>query len=191
MSAVNLAAVYADALLELLPEAGRRAVVVEQAAALAAALRASPEFVRTAIDPRTGANGARHLLREAFAGRLDPLLVDWLCLLADRQRLDLVEGFLAAVGDRAERLAGRLAVNVTTAAPCAAPDRVAIESELRRRLGAGAHCTYQVDPTLIGGAVLHYADRRIDGSIRGHLDRLRRLVAAAPTAGWRGKEEPA
>ena len=36
----------------------------------------------------------------------------------------------------------------------------------------------EVDPSIVGGAIIHIGDRVIDGSIRGKLSRLRKSLSA-------------
>ena len=190
MTAATLPAIYAEALLDLLPDADRREALLADAAVVDAALRASPELVGTVTDPRLRADEAKGLLRRCFADRVDPLLVDWLCLLVDRDRFRMVRSLLPALRDEDDRRCGRVAVTVTTALPCDGAARRAVEDRLRRNLGAEVRCRFRVDPAIVAGAVVRYGDTRLDGSASRRLDELKDLVATAPMrAVWDDEED--
>lgn len=68
---------------------------------------------------------------------------------------------------------------VTTATPASETERKAITSKLETLLGKKVTVTLQVDPFLIGGAVIKIGDSLIDGSIRSKMDMLKRELIGA------------
>jgi F-type H+-transporting ATPase subunit delta len=61
---------------------------------------------------------------------------------------------------------------VTSAAPLSAEQQGSYASALRQRLKTDVRLHCEVDPSLLGGAILRADDLVIDGSLRGRLDRL-------------------
>ena len=58
-------------------------------------------------------------------------------------------------------------------------ERAGLTRALEARTGKHIEIQEEVDPSLIGGAVLRIGDTIIDGSVAGHLRRLRqRLVGS-------------
>ena len=53
-----------------------------------------------------------------------------------------------------------------------------LQSALERRLGRTVRLSTQVDPSLIGGAVVQYGDFVLDGSIRRSLERMGSVIGA-------------
>ena len=52
-----------------------------------------------------------------------------------------------------------------------------LEAELSRLAGKKAKLTFTIDPALIGGVVARVGSVLYDGSVRGHLERLRVKLA--------------
>jgi F-type H+-transporting ATPase subunit delta len=69
---------------------------------------------------------------------------------------------------------GRLAVELTTAYELPAEEAAAIVQRIERGSGRTVEATRKVDPALIGGLILQAGSLRVDASVRGRLDRLRR-----------------
>ena len=69
-----------------------------------------------------------------------------------------------------------VAAEMTTAAPITEELKQRARSALQRVTGAKVRLTCNVEPDLIGGAVIRAGDLVIDGSLRGRLERLASVV---------------
>src|SRR5580704_10218256 len=85
MGAATVAGVYAEALLALSDERGKRTAVVESCRALIDALDA--QAIAQLDDPRLGKARALEALKAALAGKLEAEVLDLLLLLVERNRL--------------------------------------------------------------------------------------------------------
>jgi F-type H+-transporting ATPase subunit delta len=107
-------------------------------------------------------------------GEADPLLSNFLRLVAEKGRMaEIVE--IARELDRlmaAEE--GRLDVELTTAYELSEPDAKTILEQIQEASGRKVEATRKVDPDLIGGFVLQAGSMRVDASVRGRIERLRR-----------------
>jgi F-type H+-transporting ATPase subunit delta len=63
-------------------------------------------------------------------------------------------------------------VRVVTAVEAQEDFRQKLTQALTKRLQREVTLNCEVDPTILGGAVIHIGDRVIDGSIRGKLSRM-------------------
>jgi F-type H+-transporting ATPase subunit delta len=93
-------------------------------------------------------------------------------------------GEIDEVGEEFERLAareeGELSVELTTAFELSEDDARSIVGQIEEASGRTVEATRSVDPDLIGGIVLQAGSLRVDGSVRGRLERLEReLVTRA------------
>ena len=68
----------------------------------------------------------------------------------------------------------RLTVELTTAYELADDEARAIVQQIEQASGRPVDATRSVDPALIGGIVLQAGTLRVDASVRGRLERLRR-----------------
>lgn len=96
----------------------------------------------------------------------------FLATLAENRRLPL----LAHVAAQYEQLRAEservVKANVRTAVALEGAQLDALKAALRRRLGREVELRNDVDPSVIGGAVIDAGDVVIDGSVRGRLARL-------------------
>jgi F-type H+-transporting ATPase subunit delta len=114
---------------------------------------------------------------DAVLGESDPLVRNLLRLLIDKGR----GGEVDEVAAEFERLAaieeGQLSVELTTAFELDDDEARAIVEQIQRASGRTVEATRAVDPGLIGGIVVQAGSRRVDASVRGRLERLRRQLA--------------
>ena len=114
---------------------------------------------------------------DAVLGESDPLVENFLRLLIEKGRAGEVE----EVAREFERLAaieeGQLSVELTTAFELDDDEARAIVEQIQRASGRTVEATRAVDPALIGGIVVQAGTRRVDASVRGRLERLRRQLA--------------
>lgn len=72
---------------------------------------------------------------------------------------------------------GNLAVKVRTAAALTAAHQDKLAQVLQHKFKRNIVFDLVLDPTLIGGAIIHVGDLVIDGSVAGMLQRLKQLCA--------------
>ena len=111
---------------------------------------------------------------DAVAGEADPLVLNLLRLLVEKNRA----GEVAQVAEEFERMAaveeGELSVELTTAYELSDEEARAIVGRIEQRSGRKVEANRTVDPELIGGMVLQVGSRRVDASIRGRIEQLGR-----------------
>jgi F-type H+-transporting ATPase subunit delta len=145
--------VYANALFEAAQEGNRLEPVREQLAQVVAAESEVPEL--------------RELLR------------NFLLLLADKGRA----GQLEEIAREFERLIaeqeGIVEAELTTAVELSDEEARKLLDQIEKASGRKVEASRAVDPDLIGGIVLQVGSHRLDASVRGRLERLRRELATA------------
>ena len=161
---------YARALHALASEARRAEAVTDELAAFDQLLSAEPELREALLRPWVKAATKRGIVLEV-AGRLgvSPLTRNFLALVAQRRRLDLLGEILAAYRARVDEAAGRSRARVRSAAPLSDAERAALREHLGRRLGRTVLLDTEVDPNLLGGFVAEVGSRVLDMSVAGQL----------------------
>jgi F-type H+-transporting ATPase subunit delta len=170
---------YARSLYEAAQEEGRIGPVREQLADFVEALRSVPELQQILRNPQLDQR-AKLAAVDAVAGDADPLVRNLLRLLIEKGR----GGEIEEVGEEFEQLVaraeGQLTVELTTAIELSEEEARAIVDQIQKASGRTVEATRSVDPELIGGMVLQAGSLRVDGSVRGRLERLEReLVTRA------------
>jgi F-type H+-transporting ATPase subunit delta len=72
----------------------------------------------------------------------------------------------------------RLDVELTTAFELSDDEAQRIVAQIEKASGRRVDATRTVDPALIGGLVLQAGSLRVDASVRGRLERLRRELVS-------------
>lgn len=107
-------------------------------------------------------------------GDADELFRNFLRLLSEKGRVGEIE----EIGREFERLCaeeeGVLSVGLTTAVELSDQDAKRIVEQIEEASGRTVEATRNVDPGLVGGIVLQVGSMRLDASVRGRLERLRR-----------------
>jgi F-type H+-transporting ATPase subunit delta len=170
--------VYANALFEAALERDRLATVREQLQQVVEAEAQVPELRELLrnpqLDPRARAAAIGDVLGDA-----DELLRNFLLVLADKGRT----GQLEEIAREFERLVaeheGVVHAELTTAVELSDEETTKLLGQIERASGRKVEATRRVDPDLIGGIVLQVGSHRLDASVRGRLEGLRRRLATA------------
>jgi F-type H+-transporting ATPase subunit delta len=113
----------------------------------------------------------RAVLAGALAG-FHPVTVNFVLVVVERQRVEMLEAIARAFRDHANRAAGIAEFRVTSARPLELAERQTLEAALRRKMNRPVVLSERVDPRLLGGMTLAHEDFRWDASLAHHLKRL-------------------
>ena len=164
---------YARALYEAARDQERVDVVRDQLAELAAAMETSPELEAFLVNPQLDPGAKESVLEEVTTGA-DPVVRNFVRLVASKGRA----GQLRAIAEEFEAIVdqeqGRLSVELTTAYELGEGEAKAIVTKIEQASGRTVDATRSVDPDLIGGMILQAGSLRVDASVRGRIDGLRR-----------------
>jgi F-type H+-transporting ATPase subunit delta len=137
------------------------------------ALDEVPELDRVLADREVETSVKVGLLEQVLA-RSNELVRNFAALLAEKGRAgeirEVAEEFTALVGSE-QRV---LNVEVTTAHELSETEFGRILADIERKSGQKVTASRSVEPDLIGGIVLQAGSLRLDASVRGQFERLRR-----------------
>ena len=179
MRETTVARSYAEALFDL----GRRHDRLEAFASaldvVNGLLETQPE-IRTFLQaPTVEPERKKRVLREALRDRAPALFVNFLLVVVDKGRQRLLPEIGREYHALLDQHLGRMHVQVTVARE---PDE-RMEEEIAAALSGMLSRTvvphFRVDPRILGGMVVRYGDRVLDGSLRSRLNSLRRQLLAA------------
>lgn len=164
---------YAEALFQAARDEGRLAEVRADLGDFVATLREVPQLREVLRNPQLDPSEKARLLDEIVGG-LDELVRNFLRLIAAKGRVGEVDGIHEELERLMAREERRLTVELTTAVDLGEDDLRAIVAQIEQASGRTVEATTTVDPDLIGGLVLQVGTQRVDASVRGRLERLRR-----------------
>lgn len=175
-SSLTMARPYARAAFETARDSGALAewgTAIEFAAAVAAA----PDAARAIGNPRLAVTDLVTLLLPPGTNRDTPF-GRFIAMLAENRRVPALPEIAEFFAGMRREHEGALRVVVTSAVALDEGQRAEMTAALARRFGRRIDIETEVDPALIGGAVISAGELVIDGSVRNRLKRLRDALTA-------------
>lgn len=165
---------YGQALFDIGLEQGNYRALNDQLQRFAAAWRAVPELRLVLQTPSIRVEERKTLIR-ALASHLDVegVAVNFLLLLADKDRITLAPDIADAFQKRADAQDGIVRADVTSAKALSKAQIERTRAVLGKLTGKDVAVTNHVDATLIGGVITRIDGKLYDGSLRSQLKRLR------------------
>ncbi len=118
VSAQRIARVYAEALLNTAEQGGQAPDILQELASLVNdVFRADPQFEVFLSSGAMGRDHKAEVLRSIFADRASETLFNFLQVVNEHDRLDLLRPILAAYENLHNERTGRMRVQVTSAIP--------------------------------------------------------------------------
>jgi F-type H+-transporting ATPase subunit delta len=173
-SVVQVAQVYARALYDAASKTNQLDLVLDEYESLLRdVLGAHPDFERMFTSAIIGRNEKAETLRRALEGRASQIFLNFMLVLSDHLRLDLLRPVLTQIQAIRDQRLGLVPVEVRAAVPLDAAQEQALRDRLRSVIAGTPILHSQVDPALLGGLVIRVGDKLYDGSVRTQLRRLR------------------
>lgn len=166
---------YARAIFELASERGGYDQWSGRLAYWAAVVQDDGMRTRLA-EPGVTADAKANLIAQVSDG-LDDDSVSFLKLLAENDRLAAIPDMYSQFEQLRRDAQGEVEAHVVSAYALSDEQSANIVEALGKRLSRKVKITSEVDPELIGGAIIRAGDLVIDGSIRGRLAGLEQSVA--------------
>lgn len=166
---------YAKALYKFALEKGESRRVYELMKSLSSAFAGNDNLQPVISNPFVSYADKVALLDTASgATSSDDCFHDFLKLLIENKRIDLIRGVALAYEDFYRRENNIYRVSTVMAAPMAAADEKRLKALIEKHLGgATMEYTSTIDPSLIGGFVVNIDSERLDASIKNELKQLR------------------
>jgi F-type H+-transporting ATPase subunit delta len=175
----RVAKVYAEALLRAAEAQQQTAELLEELDALVNdVLRRQPLLEVFFSSGAIGNHAKAEVIRSTFAGRASDLLVHFLLVLNDHDRLVLLRSIVAAYRELRDQREGRLRVQVRSAVPLPDDQRERLLQQLRETFHQEPLLETHVDGDLLGGMVVRVGDWLYDHSVRAQLEAIRDQIIA-------------
>jgi len=112
-----------------------------------------------------------------FAGKTESLTVDFLNLLLEKRRFNLLPEISGALDELIDEMRGRTRVNIVSALPVDEQERNYLRERLEKWLKQSVQLSVEVNPSLLCGIQIRIGDRFFDGSGLGRLAQIRAAMA--------------
>ncbi len=172
-SAKAVATVYARSFLEAAASAGLENPLEEMSSFVEELLHDNPRFERLLLTGATGREEKLGIIDRVVAPRAPAVFTNFLKVLANRERMELLPLILDETRLEHERQTGRRRVLITSAVELSSSQLQRIEERLRESLPFQPVVMTDVDPSLLGGIVIQIGDTVYDSSLRARLQTLK------------------
>jgi F-type H+-transporting ATPase subunit delta len=163
--------IYSDVMFELAQEADLIDGVMNDLEAVGTVLQDEPEFLSLLTLSEIKPDEKAQMIRRVFKDQINSLTLDFLCVLAKRNRMN----FLHGIGQRYQVLLDEKKnlhrIEVTLAAEPDDAELEKLKDDIREAINAEVKLSVTVDPDIIGGIIIRKGDLMIDNSVRTILDR--------------------
>jgi F-type H+-transporting ATPase subunit delta len=138
-----------------------------------ASLVAKQPVIRKLLDnPELSSTKMPDVFQEVLASLLDTERKNFLLVLGQNKRLNVLPEIADLFNTYYTALEKISNVRVVTAVEAQKEFQDTLSHALAKRIQHEVTLHCEIDPAIIGGAVIHIGDRVIDGSVRGKLTRL-------------------
>jgi F-type H+-transporting ATPase subunit delta len=170
---------YAEALFALAEKLNRHDSFVASFSALDEAAGQDPVVRAFLESPKIEVAAKKTALRHALGPQTDPMFVNFLMVVLQKRRQRLLFDIGREYRSLVDEKQGRMHVQVTLARPADGQLQEQISRRLSIVLGKQVIPHVSVNPELLGGIIVRFGDRVLDGSLRRRLVSLRhRLINA-------------
>jgi len=145
--------------------------------AIAAEWEKNPELRALLLNPMferaKRAEALLSVLRQSGVGQLEQR---FFAMLFERDRISALPEIIGDFAELADSAAGLVPVEITTARQISADEVQEIEAALRQRIDGKVNFRWNVEPELLGGIVVKFHGKVLDGSLSGRLSQMERSL---------------
>jgi F-type H+-transporting ATPase subunit delta len=169
----TIATPYAEALLQVAESRQETDTVADQVRAILALWQESSDLRAAMASPVLEPDSKKAALLALFKDQLNPSLENLLKLLADRQRVAVLDAVLQRFLELYRELRNVTLARVSSATPLTPEQQQQLNDKVKAIAGSKAvEFQLNVDPDLIGGFVVSMGSQVIDASLAGQVRRL-------------------
>ena len=169
MSARSIAQKYAKALFDEALSQGNFERTAAELDTLRDVARLQPEMVQFLHSPEVHTEEKLEFVSRVFASRVQPLAYNFLRLVIEKGRVQLLGPITEAFKELVDEHEGILHAKVVTAVPLRGEQERRLLAELGRITRKRVAVEKTVDPAILGGVVVHLGNKIIDRSLRRGL----------------------
>ena len=166
MKDTTVAARYARGLLLVTEKRGETAGALADLKGLLAVIQPGSPVDRFLASPEVRLAEKRKALERALTGRVLRIVVLFLDLLLRKKRMGEFPVVVSEFEALVEQAQGLTRAQVVSATPLTASERERLHSALERLTASRVKLEADLDPELLGGALVRIGDRVIDRSVR-------------------------
>ena len=177
MRETRIAKPYAKALYSAATEQDILDRIVADANQILQLTQESEDFDQFLTNPILSPQFKGEMFQQLLSEIVQPLTLNFLLLLALKQRERSLVAILQMFLEIVDLRAGRVVAQVTSAVPLTDAQKTTLSQQLSNYSGAEVRLELNEDAAIQGGVIVQLGDTVFDGSIASQLQRMRTLLA--------------
>ncbi len=164
---------YAEALLQVVNEKSQTEEMVSEVKQLMELINDSPELEKALSSPILETEAKKKIINEIFSEKVNSSLLNFLKLLADRQRIEILTSILDRFLEIYRENSNIALATVTSAVELTDEQKGLITKKVINIAGTEKlELVTKIDPSLIGGFVASVGSKVIDASLASQIRKL-------------------
>lgn len=176
MSCSEVSFRYARALFSIAAREKKVEQWLKELDAITPFLEPKSRFLHICASPQLDQKSKIEFIENCLGKDGDRQLVDFYIFLLRKRRLQCLLEIVTEYQRLAGQELGSMAIRLITSAPIDEEAERKLQTILEEKLQKKICLKKEIDPTLISGGILMIGNRRIDSSLRGRLQRLRKYL---------------
>ena len=172
----RIAGAYAQGLFSLALEEGLDQKILEQLQVLDQSFAQEPQFLRLLAAPNLSKEERCGILDESFRGKVHSYVLNFMKILTEKGYIRTFSACVRAYEALFDAQHGIVPVCAATAVAMTEEQKARLTQKLESLTGKTVRLTNRIDESVLGGVRLDYDGRRIDGTVKNHLDAVRKLL---------------
>ncbi|MBI2843020.1 MAG: ATP synthase F1 subunit delta [Armatimonadetes bacterium] len=164
---------YATALFNAAQAADVVDLVESDLGLIAYTLETVSRLQEAMVSPLIPAKTKREIVTSIFHGKIHEITLFYLYLLIDKDREEVIRQTEEEYIQLANGARGIVVADVTAAVEMTDDEVLRLKARLSEYTGKRVEIKLQVNPSIIGGIIVRIGDTVMDGSVTGHLRRMR------------------
>ena len=176
---LQLALKYSTAIFEIAKEEDKLVPYGEELTEVRKNLFQVPQVRAFFQNPQIQPSAKKELITKCFKGELSKVVFNFLLLLVDKRRIGIFETIEEEYHKLSNKARGIIMADVTTARGISKQQQVQLQKKLAAITNKKVQLRLHEDEKIIGGVIVKIGGKRIDGSIAGKLESMRRELMSS------------
>lgn len=169
---------YAKAIIEYASELGEARALYESMRVLARNCTAIPQLMQTLANPMVAPAEKQRLIQDAGGGGAQRSYDAFVRVVLENRREKLILNIALAYIRLYRSLHNISVISLTSARPMSHTVYARISRDITERTRGTAEIEVHIDDSLAGGFILQINDLRLDASVRGQLEKIKRQMTS-------------
>ncbi|RAI15551.1 MAG: ATP synthase F1 subunit delta [Candidatus Melainabacteria bacterium] len=165
---------YSDALLELSQDSDKIRKELEE---IVDTLSSSQDLKDFMSNPVISIEDKKSVIEKIFAGKIDKTLLNFLKLLVDKDRFNLIDEILESYSKDVDKQKNIQKVSVISAIELDEELKSKLINKLAQKLNKNIELETQLDKDIIAGLVIKTEDNVIDMSLKHKFEEMKKEIA--------------